>query len=53
MSVVLLVLLTWFNWAQVFTSVLGLSVLTYSIMEGIFMVFDKLRYGIPIFWSPN
>lgn len=50
MSVVLLVLVTWFNWAQIVTCVLGLSITVYSIMDGIFMVYDKLRYGIPIFW---
>lgn len=52
MSVVLLVLTTWFMWAQVASTVIGLSVCVYSIMEGIFMIWDKLRYGIPIFWVP-
>jgi len=53
MTIALLVLATWFNWAQIATSVLGLSICVYSVMEGIFMIWDKLVHGIPVFWVPD
>lgn len=52
MTLVLLVLATWFNWFVLWSSLAGIVVTIYSVMEGIFMIWDKFRYGIPIFWVP-
>lgn len=53
MTMLALILTTLFHDAQVLSCVAGISVWYYNFMEGIFMIWDKLRYGIRIFWIPD
>lgn len=53
MSVLALVLTTYANWAMVVSVLAGLSVCVVSILDGFFMIWDKLVHGIPIFWVPD